>query len=477
MSTGVTRWLYWMEAIEKAGLGDFPRLARLAQGNSIMIGLLANRWVELDPRHMFDSINAGTKSGRALPSEFESVLFNEWLKRDPDAVIAALNGPEVFGNRAQRRMRVALRFLENNDVERGLRLMSEWNIDYYAPSMTSVAKWAAANPRHAAEFALAYPSGIASRMTLETIGREWAKTDPNAALQFAMSKGGELGSTLADAALKAWGERNLNAAGDWLSTVDASTRNRLYPAFVEAWGKQDAGSALNWCEQNLAGSSLVQAVTGLFQSAAAKDVSGAAGMVAAMQPSPARSEAALAVAQKWLPEYLSDKPAEPETIAWLKSLDNKSLTHVLSRTATRWADSDSKSMADLLTSLNGEHIPTRIYSILALSMARNNPSEALEWAGQLPRDRALSVGSEAFTQWRRSQPEAATQWLNGLPSNDERRQPFFNSAIQSIAHDPHAADQLAALSGAEREAARAIIESMRLANDRRARLLDVLKTP
>src|SRR5205809_499743 len=33
MSSGVTRWLYWLEAIEKAVPADFPRLLQLAQGN------------------------------------------------------------------------------------------------------------------------------------------------------------------------------------------------------------------------------------------------------------------------------------------------------------------------------------------------------------------------------------------------------------------------------------------------------------
>src|SRR2546423_15612611 len=33
MSSGVTRWLYWLDALEKATPQDFPRLARLAQGH------------------------------------------------------------------------------------------------------------------------------------------------------------------------------------------------------------------------------------------------------------------------------------------------------------------------------------------------------------------------------------------------------------------------------------------------------------
>src|SRR5262245_50046751 len=49
MSSGVTRWLLWMEAVEKASLADFPRLAQLAAGDSTRIRLLAAKWVELNP--------------------------------------------------------------------------------------------------------------------------------------------------------------------------------------------------------------------------------------------------------------------------------------------------------------------------------------------------------------------------------------------------------------------------------------------
>ena len=86
MSSGVTRWLYWLEAIEKASSADFPRLARLAQGNATATKLLAARWVEVAPRHLFDTLVAAAKDGRGFPAdELATVLFEEWPKRDPDA--------------------------------------------------------------------------------------------------------------------------------------------------------------------------------------------------------------------------------------------------------------------------------------------------------------------------------------------------------------------------------------------------------
>lgn len=104
-----------------------------------------------------------------------------------------------------------------------------------------------------------------------------------------------------------------------------------------------------------------------------------------------------------------------------------------------------------------------------------NPAETLEWASRLPEDRGLQAGSDAFYVWRRSQPETAMRWLRELPSTDARRQPFFQSAIRSMANDPQAAEQLAAMTATDRAAARSVIETMSLGEDRRARLLDALR--
>src|SRR5437870_1223650 len=55
-SSGVTRWLCWLEALGKAEPADFPRLARLAQNNPAALQFVAARWAEIAPRHLFDSL-------------------------------------------------------------------------------------------------------------------------------------------------------------------------------------------------------------------------------------------------------------------------------------------------------------------------------------------------------------------------------------------------------------------------------------
>ena len=477
MSKGVTRWLAWLEAVEKAVPSDFPRLARLAQDNPAALRMVAARWAEVAPRHMYDCLVAASRGPAELPiRELWNILVKEWTKRDPEAVIAALNNPEDFGMRTHWRVDVASAVF-GQDVERGLRLMAEWHIENFGPSMSAVAKWAQANPAHATQFVLQNRAGYATELTMETIGREWGKTDPAAALAFAGTKPGGLETTLASSALKQWAQTDLRAAANWLGQADAATQDRLSPAFVEAWAKIDATNALGWCQQSLTGSGLVKAVGAVLQGVAAKDVSAAAALVAAMAPSPARAQAAEVVAKQWFPGLSSDTLVTPDMVTWLGGLDPVSLKRVIDGVHWGWATSDPNTMAAFLANSSGEGIPDIAYTLLAGRLAHQNPAQALMWAEQLPSARAVSAGSAAFAEWWDSQPNAANQWLGALPPSDPRRQPYFQGAVRALVARPQAAQQLTALSPSDRAAVREVIESMTLPSERRAPLLRALEAP
>ena len=430
MCAGVTRWLHWLDDLEKAAPADFPRLARLATGNPAAMRLLAERWVQTAPRQMFDAIVAASRGKAGAASrELTDVLLEEWPKRDPNAVIAALNEVSEFEMQPRWRFLVAVRIMEK-DPELGLRLFSEWPIENVGVSVKAVTAWAAANPRHAAQFTLEHPACRVSTSVMETIGKAWAATDPAQALEFAAGQPGPLGTVLANRVVKEWAGRNLSQAGDWLAKADPQVQGRLIGSFVEAWAKDDASGALAWCQNNLSGSALIRAVSGVVTGAAEKDLATAGQLVAAMDPSSARVEAAAVVAQRWFENPSSNTAVKPaEALAWLSSLDTESVRRFLDRFQWRWAASEPESMAAFLVSASDEQVPPSADSTLARQMVRNNPLRALEWTASLPADRALSAGSAAFNEWRELQPEAAMTWLNALPSDDPRRRTFLQNAI------------------------------------------------
>ena len=471
-TTGVTWWLHWFEALEKAKLPDFPKLRRLAQRNVAAQRLLALHWMELDPNDLLRNVPPA-ESGKV--EELARVLFQEWPKRDPEAVIAALNKPENLAHREYWEGHVLEGVLEVN-VERGLRLLHEWNIDNFSPRMHAVAKWAAKDPQYAAEYAIKYPAGHGSELAMETIGKEWARTDPRAAVAFGVEQGGMAGLKLAAATLKVWSESNRPEAAAWLAEVDPRMRNQMSPAFVEGWGRKDPAAALEWCEEHLSGSTMAQAVGAMMQGAVGRDVAEAAKLVAGMHPSAARAEAARAVAPKWLPSWLrKDAKADPEALAWLRSLDSESVARALEQVQSWWASSDPKTLSEFLGGYQDGNLPTHVYGGLVRQMVGENPAKAMEWAEQLPENKRLSVGAHAFGWWRYAQTDSAMKWLNELPPTDPRRKPFFMTAVEDLAYDPRAANHFAAMSEADRLDARAIIASAPIPEERRVGLLKALE--
>ena len=472
MSTGVTKWLYWLEALEKAGLNDFPALYLKAKNNPQMTRLIALKWIEKNPRHCFDTLVLWTKAGNSRPAnELSYTLFQEWTEKDPHGVIEAMTEEKSFINQ---RMSVS-GMIVRTDPELGLKLMSEWRIDSYGPSQTGIAKWAAKNPLHAAQFAIAHPAGYATQMAMETIGREWAKINPAEALTFAASDTSSFKTFLGKSAMQAWAEKDLPAAAEWLGSAGAHEKNAYSPTLVQAWAKEDASSALRWCESNLAGQSLSSAIAGVCKGVAEKDVAAAAALVNEMNPSQARGFAAAAVAEKWLPEYSSNKPVPPELMQWLATLDSSTLGQVLESTSWRWIDRDPKSLADFLAAKPDPKIAAHVYGRVARELARRDPAEAMAWSDKLPGKHRITASADGFSEWQRHQYEPALKWLNNLPKEDERRSLFLQNTIQSIAYEVNSSHKLALLSPTDRPAARNVIENMKIPEDRKSSLLQALE--
>jgi hypothetical protein len=251
LSTGVTRWLVWMTAVEKATLADFPALARMGKHLPGAIRMLAARWIALSPQHLFDSCIAGEKSEGFPTDELASLLFEEWPKNDPAACIAALSKTPGLENQ---RFNVVNAIMKN-DPELGLKTLSAWRIESYGPDMQKVFDWATKDPRHAAEVAMENPAGYATELALKAIGEAWGNSDPGAALQYAAGQSGKNGNALANAVMGGWAERDLTAASKWLEAADEATRNKLMPALMESWGRKNPADAIQWCRENASGHS------------------------------------------------------------------------------------------------------------------------------------------------------------------------------------------------------------------------------
>ena len=472
-SSGLTRWLHWVAAIEKAPIEQFLALAELAQGDTAALRLIAMRWVELNPKHLLDTLaERGDRSKNWLLSE---VLFQEWAKRDPEALIKELGVGSSLGPLRAWRSDAAEQIIRHHP-KLGLPLFERWSLGMYTPSMRGVAKWAAEKPREAAEFTMGIRSQYAATAAMEAIGEQWGKVDPRTAISYAEGQENSLGRTLASSILKTWAERDLSAAADWLAQTDENQRNKLSAQVVEQWAKSDPAAALLWCEKNLAGSSLTKAAAGVLRGAAEKDPQGAARLVLAMQPSAARSAAAVEVAAKILPrgEGKVESPT-PGTIDWLHSLDPDATRRVLEQAVRYWPNVDVQSMASFLQATLVDQIPSSVYLLVGRNLARTDPEGALEWANQLPEYARLAGGSDAFARWTQSQPENAMRWLNNIPSGDSRRSAYLKTALEYLAYEHNVAERVSALPLLDRRVALDLAKSLDLPPERRERLLSALQ--
>jgi hypothetical protein len=153
--TGAKRWLLLVCAAEKATALDMPGLIRVAGNDSAAVRMLAARWAELDPHHMFTRlyIDALLREGdpQALPERYilNQVLFEHWIKVDLPERSKRSTTCRIFPVARACGCNAANSIMKA-DVEQGLQVMKDWNIRNYIPDMKKVAEWAARDPQRAA---------------------------------------------------------------------------------------------------------------------------------------------------------------------------------------------------------------------------------------------------------------------------------------------------------------------------------------
>jgi hypothetical protein len=475
MAKGVTRWLFWFEALENARPEDFARLAELARSDSAILKMVAARWMEVNPQSMFESAAAllQESSSRELGSSLMNLLLDSWPKTDPEAAIAAVGAAR---SRLGRNWEIrVINAIFDKNIERGLKLLHEWSVHDYGPSVKAVRPWVEANPQHAAQFTLQHMAGYGSTLVLEEVGTIWGEMDPHAALAFASNHPGEVGAMLARTAMQSWASKNLNAAAQWLVEAPAAVRNQVSASFVEVWAKQDASGALQWTESNLSGPARQRAVEGVMKGAAKKNVQEAARLVNSMKDPWLKGESAAVVLERWLPEgWGSSAKIQAETYQWLASLEPSVRNRALEKEAWTWTRHDPEGAAQFLLK-HGQGISENVYSITARNFAEKNPAEAVKWAEQFWAEVGPAPQVSAFYTWYSHQPENALRWFDNLPATHPNHTALFQAAVSSLVNAPGTPQALAQWPEPRRQAARRLVEKMELPPERKALVTSLLK--
>ena len=421
--TGAKRWLRLLAASEEATARDMPGLIRAAGKDSAAVRMLGARWAELDAPHMFRSMYAdflvpedapGTLPGRWTLTE---ALFEQWTASDPRAVVKALTDVPNFAQRDQLRMTVVNQLLKG-DVEQGLIAMSEWNVRNYLPDLKKVASWAEQDPNRAAELASKL-DGYTGQEVLKQVGKAWAKRDPEGGLRFAATLTGPSRASFVGDLIGQWAQRDIESAAKFAeSQQDIPFRNALATGLVAAWGKADPAAALAWSNENLRGIARAEAIAGLVKTAAEKDVTHAAELVAGMEAGPAQSRACASLFETW---FNKGKDQRDGALQWLSGItDSETRRAAFDQVAWQWMWNDPSGAKDFLSGPYANLASEQLVNQVARSQANKNPEAALEWAKTLGAERAEQARQAVLESWIMIRPEGAAEHVRKLPAGEER---------------------------------------------------------
>lgn len=441
-ATGTRRWLLLLSMAEKATAADMPELIRSVGDDSAAINILAVRWAELDPKHMFSTLCADSFSAEGAPGalargyELGSVLIEEWSKNDLAGAVKALTDAPNFFHRRNYRM-MLVNSVMKLDVEHGLHLIKDWNTRTYYPDMKKITEWAARDPRHAAETVLGVGSGFVSEM-LREVGKAWAQTDPEGALRFATTLDPALRDSLAGPAIGQWAEKNISAAAAFVTAQpDLLFSTALVHGLVATWSKTDPKAALAWSQENLRGVARTVSISNLFSSVGEKSLTTASQLVADMEPGAAQNRACASIFRTWFNKGASERTAALE---WLASLPDAAARHsALELVQSKWVSEDPDGVREFLAGPYGDLAPNSMTDHVARSQASKNPEAAMQWASTLPGARATNARMAVLENWLSIRPEGAAAYVRELPAGSERQQAVRTVSQRLVEHSPQQA--------------------------------------
>ena len=477
--TGATRWLQLLSTLENAKAEDMPGLIRVASSDSAMIRMLAARWAELDPDHMFRSIYADYMLPEGAPSTLPSrhilsdVLFEQWTKSDLKAAIKALTDVPDFSGREQLRMTVSDRVMQV-DVEEGLRVLKEWSVQNYLPDMKKVAEWAGKDPQHAAEVVLSLGENYGSREALKQVGKAWGQRDPGGGLRFAAGLDAGMRGALGSEIMASWAASDLRSAVAFATDeADLSLRASVSRGLVSAWAKSDPAAALAWSQEHLRGVNRAETIGGLIKTAAEKDLTAAADLAAGMEPGVAQNKACVSIFETWFNKGPEQRDA---AFTWLAALpDSEAQRAALERVQWNWAWKDPDAVKDFISGPHGSLASSNLINQVARNQAARNPETAMEWARSLPAQQSAEARRAVFDSWLSMRPQNAAEYARNLPAGPERETAIRSVSQTLVYQSPEqAVSWYRKLSVEDQKLAREVFDGVGLPSDRRQQLNEAL---
>jgi len=247
------RLLRLVALIEGCSLDLLPDLAIQYAKDEVIIKLITLHWLNLDPDHCLQKV-VEKLADPSFPAE--NVLYflsEEWQKKNLSGFNAALESIPP-SHRGSWHFTDIYCDISERDYQTGFRLMREAGMTDTSPNSPLIDELAKEDPQKLANDLRRENTGHVLTAALGQVARVWAKSEPEAALDYALAIPGKRGQEMSTYALASWAKSSPQAAASWL-TEQNNTRvqDDLRPVLIRAWKAEDPEAARHYCLTRLSG--------------------------------------------------------------------------------------------------------------------------------------------------------------------------------------------------------------------------------
>ncbi len=368
------------DAAKRASRARTSEEARLTTGYSARVQAMMDFYAGLTPEQLAEEakkLDALPMSERMMAS---FMLFGRWAEVDPTAAMAFSNTMGMAGG-----------------FVRPTILQSWASVD-----PENAARYYAENPR---EFAMMGGMGGRGQNGASIIAGEWARQDPEAALAWASSLGGEKGQAMT-AVVSEVAQTDPAKAAQLAMTMDPADQKAAFESIALQWGAKNFAEAQNWVNSLPADqrqAALASAIEGLSR----QDAVQASQEVEKMAAGEARDNATAITAANWAK---TDAAAAAE---WLmKEGSEEAQRSSMDDLISNWVNTDSSQALEFIQNLPEGTVKDRGISEFALNDRQTPTATLVKMVEEISDQRDQTRATAMLTgRWMQEDPEAAKEYI------------------------------------------------------------------
>ncbi len=293
---------------------------------------------------------------------------------------------------------------------------------------TILQSWASADPVNAAKYFSENPREFAQmggfgrgpgggESGASVIAAEWAKLDPEAALDWANTLQGNDKNSALNSVISEMATKDPMKAAAVAATMEGDDQARAYGEIAGKWASTDFAAAEAWI-QTLPAEARDRAMSDALESLASTDPAGAAAKVANIPAGNDRDRAVEDVAQAWARK----DPAA--AAAWVSQQQTEDPDDAIRGVMATWANQDSAAALTWIQSQPQGELRDEATSTYIWSNSSADPKSSIQLAESISDEgaRNRAIGMTAM-RWMQEDREAATAYIqNSTALSDEAKQ-------------------------------------------------------